>query len=99
MNQYCSLSPLLQQQTRVECTPYLLDPVQELGPDDASTLPDARQLAQVEVPVLLHALGADDVHALRVTADLGRIQRLQENREFSSAILSGWKGNHEKQLV
>ena len=39
-------------------------------------LPDARKAAHVDVPALLDALGADDVHALRVTADLGSIQCL-----------------------
>lgn len=38
--------------------------------DDAAALPDAGQRAQVNVPALLLALGADDVVALRVAAHL-----------------------------
>mmetsp|Transcript_13321 Transcript_13321/g.32540 ORF Transcript_13321/g.32540 Transcript_13321/m.32540 type:complete len:562 (-) Transcript_13321:464-2149(-) len=51
------------------------DLVQEHGADDAAALPDARQAAQVDAPLLLLALGLDDVEALRVGADLGRVQR------------------------
>lgn len=38
--------------------------------DDAAALPDAGQAAQVDVPPLLQALGADDVVALCVAAHL-----------------------------
>ena len=40
-------------------------------------LPDARERAHLDAPVLLHALGANDVHALRVGADLAGVQRLR----------------------
>ena len=39
-------------------------------------LPDAGQSAEVDVPALLRALVLDDVHALGVGADLGRVQRV-----------------------
>mmetsp|Transcript_2797 Transcript_2797/g.6129 ORF Transcript_2797/g.6129 Transcript_2797/m.6129 type:complete len:471 (-) Transcript_2797:146-1558(-) len=54
----------------------LADVVQEAGADNAAALPDPGQSSQVDVPVLLLALGLDDVHALGVAADLGGVQRL-----------------------
>lgn len=42
-------------------------------------LPDTGKAAHVDVPALLNALGADDVHALRVTADLCSIQCLSDH--------------------
>mmetsp|Transcript_8435 Transcript_8435/g.23794 ORF Transcript_8435/g.23794 Transcript_8435/m.23794 type:complete len:226 (-) Transcript_8435:446-1123(-) len=58
----------------------LLDRVQEGGPDDAPALPDASHLPQVDAPLLLLALRPDDVHALGVGADLGRVQRRPDVR-------------------
>src|SRR5581483_254149 len=52
----------------------LLDLVQELRADDAAALPDAAQLAEVDVPVPLVRPGADQVHALGVGADLARVE-------------------------
>mmetsp|Transcript_4155 Transcript_4155/g.13384 ORF Transcript_4155/g.13384 Transcript_4155/m.13384 type:complete len:478 (+) Transcript_4155:362-1795(+) len=54
----------------------LLDAVEEDGADDAAALPDAGALAQVHAPPVLAGRLADQVHALRVGADLGRVQRL-----------------------
>eukprot|EP00959_Pyramimonas_sp_CCMP1952_P394550 8266841-Pyramimonas_sp.AAC.2 len=51
------------------------DAVQELRADDAPALPDAGHLAQPQVPALGLGLGADQVHALRVAAHLGCVQR------------------------
>jgi hypothetical protein len=63
---------------KFQTSAYLLNPVQELGPDDAAALPDAGQLAEVEIPALLDALGTDDIHALGIAADLGGVESLQE---------------------
>lgn len=46
--------------------------------DDAASLPDAGQGAQVNVPALLLALGPDDVVALRVAAHLRHAQSKTE---------------------
>ncbi|TYZ62427.1 hypothetical protein PybrP1_008669 [[Pythium] brassicae (nom. inval.)] len=53
-----------------------LDAVEERCADDTAALPDARALAQVDVPAHLHAGLADQVEPLRVRADLRRVQRL-----------------------
>mmetsp|Transcript_11811 Transcript_11811/g.28673 ORF Transcript_11811/g.28673 Transcript_11811/m.28673 type:complete len:282 (-) Transcript_11811:1057-1902(-) len=52
----------------------LLDAVKEACTDDATTFPDACHLSEVQVPALLYRLGTDEVHALCVRANLGRIQ-------------------------
>src|SRR6185295_5091662 len=50
------------------------DAVQEAGPDDAATAPDAGHGAAVDVPAELRARRGDLVEALRVGDDLGRVQ-------------------------
>ena len=50
--------------------------VGHLGSICCTHLPDAGQGAEVDVPALLRALVLDDVHALGVGADLGRVQRV-----------------------
>jgi hypothetical protein len=46
------------------------------GMRSRADLPDAGEGAHVNTPVFLGALGLDDVEALRVGADLGRVKRL-----------------------
>lgn len=48
----------------------LLDSVQKHGANDATSLPDAREAPQIDAPLLLQALGADDGHPLSVAANL-----------------------------
>ena len=57
-----------------------LDAVEEPRADDAAALPDARDLAQVQLPVVHLAGGTDQVHALRVRANLGGVQLKGERR-------------------
>ena len=70
--------------TRNWRTLYLLDSVQEFGSDDATALPDSGKLSQIQVPLLLHALCSDQVHALSVAADLGSIQSLRHTHVSST---------------
>lgn len=58
--------------------PPAASPTPHLGADDAAALPDAGALAQVDRPPELLARLADEVHALRVGADLGGVQRLAD---------------------
>mmetsp|Transcript_932 Transcript_932/g.3085 ORF Transcript_932/g.3085 Transcript_932/m.3085 type:complete len:519 (+) Transcript_932:241-1797(+) len=53
----------------------LLDAVEEPRADDAPALPDPSHFAEVEPPLLLRGLRADEVHALRVRANLRGVQR------------------------
>jgi hypothetical protein len=78
---------------------YLLDPVQELGPDDAAALPDAGQLAEVEVPALLDALGTNDIHALGVAADLGGVESLQKKSMSSSCECTSGDSHQKERMV
>src|ERR1035437_3623344 len=50
------------------------DVIEEARANDATALPDARHLAQVNVPLPLVRPGADEAHALRIRANLGCIQ-------------------------
>ena len=50
------------------------DVVEEGRADDAAALPDPGQRGEVDAPALRVRLGPDDVHPLRVRADLGRVQ-------------------------
>ena len=52
----------------------LLDVVQEADTGDAPALPNAGWLTKVQAPPFLHALGLDNAHALRLTADLRGIE-------------------------
>eukprot|EP01136_Pigoraptor_vietnamica_P020427 Opistho-1_new@69315 len=53
-----------------------LDAVEEHGTDDAAALPDAADLSEVESPVVSDRRLADDVHALRIAADLRGVEGL-----------------------
>src|SRR5664280_1126640 len=50
------------------------DVIEEARTNDATAFPDARHLAQVDVPLPLVRPAADETHALRIRANLGCIQ-------------------------
>src|SRR6202011_66947 len=56
----------------------LLDPVQELRPDDAATAPDGGEVARGDGPGVFGAAGLDVVEALRVGDDLRGVERLAD---------------------
>ena len=60
------------------CVERLLDPVEELGPDDAAAAPDGGHVAGRDAPVVFGAAGLDLVEALGVGDDLRRVQRLAD---------------------
>mmetsp|Transcript_2282 Transcript_2282/g.9099 ORF Transcript_2282/g.9099 Transcript_2282/m.9099 type:complete len:351 (+) Transcript_2282:770-1822(+) len=59
----------------------LLDAIEEASADDAATLPDAGELAEAKAPLLLSALGADEVEPLSVRHNLGRVERVAHVRD------------------
>ena len=60
------------------CVEGLLDPVEELRPDDAAATPDGGQVAGGDAPVVFGAAGLDLVEALRIGDDLRGVQRLAD---------------------
>ena len=54
----------------------LLDPVEELRPDDAAAAPDGGHVAGRDAPVVFGAARLDLVEALRIGDDLRGVQRL-----------------------
>ncbi len=56
------------------------DVVEQARADDAAALPDARHLRQVDVPLVLRRSRGDERHALRVGADLRRVEGVARSR-------------------
>ncbi|GJV09436.1 hypothetical protein Tco_1347092 [Tanacetum coccineum] len=65
LNDFTSKSTVSQFWVPVTC---LLDAVEEYGSNDAPTLLDSSQLAELQTPILFNALGMYQIHRLSVTA-------------------------------
>src|SRR5665213_972246 len=73
----------------------LLNAVEELGPDDATTTPDRGEAAQVEIPSILDRTSPEVLKPLRVGNDLRGVKRIpdvgDQTRVLECAtVTSGW---------
>src|SRR5437588_5314381 len=64
----------------------LLDLAEEPRADNAAALPDARALAEVDAPVEMIRAGLDEIHPLRVGANLRGVERVVDGRDHLLAV-------------
>src|SRR5215204_587165 len=78
----------VEQQIRQVMAPVVgvLNFAEEARADDAAALPDARRLAEVDVPPPILGAGADEVHALRVRAYLRGVERVAHGLNHPLAV-------------